>query len=108
MRASVADEADVARLVQAAVDTQGRLDILVNRAGTTWSMDHDDLEAAGPDVWGELYDVNVIGVWQTITAAVPHLCASGAGSMVDISSQAGVRPDGSSIPYAVGKQPCTT
>ncbi|MEU5895380.1 hypothetical protein [Streptomyces venezuelae] len=52
--------------------------------------------------------MNVIGVWQTITAAVPHLCASGAGDMVDISSQAGVRPDGSSIPYAVGKQPCTT
>ncbi|WP_323178654.1 SDR family oxidoreductase [Streptomyces sp. NBC_01381] len=47
--------------------------------------------------------MNVIGVWQTITAAVPHLRASGAGSVVTISSQAGVRPGGSSIPYSVSK-----
>ncbi|MEU1334985.1 glucose 1-dehydrogenase [Streptomyces sp. NPDC005865] len=103
VRASVADEADATRLVQSAVDTYGRLDILVNCAGTTRFIDHDDLAAARPEVWRELYDVNVIGVWQTITAAVPHLRASGAGSIVNISSQAGVRPNGSSIPYAVSK-----
>ncbi|MEU6124417.1 SDR family oxidoreductase [Streptomyces sp. NPDC047123] len=103
VQASVADEADAARLVQSAVDTYGRLDILVNCAGTTRFIDHDDLDAARPEVWRELYDVNVIGVWQTITAAVPHLRASGTGSIVNISSQAGVRPSGSSIPYAVSK-----
>ncbi|WP_306334813.1 SDR family NAD(P)-dependent oxidoreductase [Streptomyces sp. KL118A] len=103
VRANVADEADAARLVQTAVDTYGRLDILVNCAGTTRFIDHDDLAAANPEVWRELYDVNVIGVWQTITAAVPHLRASGAGSIVNITSQAGVRPNGSSIPYAVSK-----
>ncbi|MET8688800.1 SDR family oxidoreductase [Streptomyces sp. NPDC004732] len=103
VRANVADEADAARLVQTAVDTYGRLDILVNCAGTTRFIDHDDLTAASPEVWRELYDVNVIGVWQTITAAVPHLRASGAGSIVNITSQAGVRPNGSSIPYAVSK-----
>ncbi|MGH4027433.1 SDR family NAD(P)-dependent oxidoreductase [Actinomycetota bacterium Odt1-20B] len=103
VQASVADAADAKRLVQAAVDTYGRLDLLVNCAGATRFIDHADLEAASPDVWRELYDVNVIGVWQTITAAAPHLKASGAGAVVNVSSQAGVRPNGSSIPYAVTK-----
>ncbi|MGW6391834.1 SDR family NAD(P)-dependent oxidoreductase [Streptomyces sp. NPDC055103] len=53
-------------------------------------------------MWRHLYDVNVIGVRQTVTAAVPHLRKT-RGSVVTISSQAGVRPGGSSIPYAVSK-----
>jgi ketoreductase RED2 len=50
-----------------------------------------------------LYDVNVIGTWQVTVAAMPHLAATGAGSIVNVSSLAGVRPTGSSIPYAVSK-----
>lgn len=103
VQANVADENDAKRLVRSAVDAYGRLDILVNCAGATRFIAHDDFEAANPQVWRELYDINVIGVWQTITAAVPHLRASGAGSVVTISSQAGVRPGGSSIPYSVSK-----
>ncbi|MFD7324490.1 SDR family NAD(P)-dependent oxidoreductase [Streptomyces sp. NPDC059875] len=103
VQADVSDEAQAAGLVASAVEAYGRLDILVNCAGTTRFIPHDDLDAASPDVWRHLYDVNVIGVWQTITAAVPHLRAKGAGCVVNISSQAGVRPGGSSIPYAVSK-----
>ncbi|MEU6881218.1 glucose 1-dehydrogenase [Streptomyces sp. NPDC046712] len=103
VQADVSDQTQAAGLVAAAVKAYGRLDILVNCAGTTRFIPHDDLDAASPDVWRHLYDVNVIGVWQTITAAVPHLRANGAGCVVNISSQAGVRPGGSSIPYAVSK-----
>ncbi|MBT2442370.1 SDR family oxidoreductase [Streptomyces sp. ISL-36] len=103
LQADVSDETEARRLVERTVETYGRLDILVNSAGTTRFIPHDDLEAASPEVWRHLYDVNVIGVWQTVTAAVPHLRASGAGCVVNISSQAGVRPGGSSIPYAVSK-----
>ncbi|MFB7372607.1 SDR family NAD(P)-dependent oxidoreductase [Streptomyces sp. NPDC056222] len=103
VQADVSDETQATALVAAAVEAYGRLDILVNCAGTTRFIPHDDLDAASPDVWRHLYDVNVIGVWQTVTAAVPHLRANGAGSVVTISSQAGVRPGGSSIPYAVSK-----
>ncbi|MDT9687719.1 glucose 1-dehydrogenase [Streptomyces sp. P9(2023)] len=103
VQADVSDETQAAGLVAAAVEAYGRLDILVNCAGTTRFIPHDDLAAATPEVWRHLYDVNVIGVWQTVTAAVPHLRASGAGCVVTISSQAGVRPGGSSIPYAVSK-----
>ncbi|MFJ8666013.1 SDR family NAD(P)-dependent oxidoreductase [Streptomyces sp. NPDC093600] len=103
LQADVSDEAQARGLVERTVEICGRLDILVNSAGTTRFIPHHDLDAASPDVWRHLYDVNVIGVWQTITAAVPHLRTSGAGCVVNISSQAGVRPGGSSIPYAVSK-----
>ncbi|GAA1353136.1 SDR family NAD(P)-dependent oxidoreductase [Streptomyces beijiangensis] len=103
VQANIADQADAQRLVEEAVAAYGRLDLLVTCAGTTRFIPHDDLAAASPDVWRDIFDVNVIGVWQTITAAVPHLRAGGSGAVVTISSQAGVRPGGSSIPYAVSK-----
>ncbi|MBC9711924.1 SDR family oxidoreductase [Streptomyces sp. TRM66268-LWL] len=100
-------QADVAKdpegLVEAAVAAYGRLDILVNNAGTTRFIDHADFAAASPEVWREIHEVNVIGVWRTITAAVPHLRAHGRGSVVNVSSQAGMYANGSSIPYAVSK-----
>ncbi|ROQ31599.1 ketoreductase RED2 [Streptomyces sp. PanSC19] len=102
VRADVSDEAQATALVETAVEAYGRLDLLVNCAGTTRFIPHDDLEAASPEVWRHLYDVNVIGVWQTVTAAVPHLRKT-RGNVVTVSSQAGVRPGGSSIPYAVSK-----
>ncbi|MFJ7985215.1 SDR family NAD(P)-dependent oxidoreductase [Streptomyces sp. NPDC096351] len=102
LQADVADEAQATALVERAVETLGRLDLLVNCAGTTRFIPHDDLEAASPEVWRHLYDVNVIGVWQTVAAAVPHLRKT-RGAIVNVSSQAGVRPGGSSIPYAVSK-----
>ncbi|MGW4855504.1 SDR family NAD(P)-dependent oxidoreductase [Streptomyces sp. NPDC004288] len=102
VRADVSDESQATALVAAAAEAYGRLDLLVNCAGTTRFIPHDDLEAASPEVWRHLYDVNVIGVWQTVTAAVPHLRKTG-GNIVTVSSQAGVRPGGSSIPYAVSK-----
>ncbi|MFF2307071.1 SDR family NAD(P)-dependent oxidoreductase [Streptomyces sp. NPDC058128] len=102
LQADVSDETQAKALVERAVETLGRLDLLVNCAGTTRFIPHDDLEAASPEVWRHLYDVNVIGVWQTVTAAVPHLRKT-RGAIVNVSSQAGVRPGGSSIPYAVSK-----
>ncbi|MFF9149446.1 SDR family NAD(P)-dependent oxidoreductase [Streptomyces sp. NPDC055051] len=103
VQADVSDEADAQRLVRTVVDTYGRLDILVNNAGTTRFIDHADFEAASPEVWREINEVNVIAVWQTTVAAIPFLKASGAGSIVNVSSQAGLFANGSSIPYAVSK-----
>lgn len=103
VKADVTEAADADRLVGAAVDRWGRLDVLVNNAGTTEVIPHSDLTAATADVWRRLYDVNVIGAWQVTVAAMPHLRASGAGAIVNITSLAGSRPRGSSIPYAVSK-----
>jgi ketoreductase RED2 len=103
VQADVADEADASRLIAEVVAAHGRLDVLVNNAGTTEVIPHGDLEAASPDVWRRIFDTNVIGTWQLTVAAVPHLRASGQGQVVNVSSLAGERPVGSSIPYACSK-----
>jgi ketoreductase RED2 len=103
LQADVADETGAARMVEEVVAAHGRLDVLVNNAGTTEVIPHGDLEAASPAVWRRIFDVNVIGTWQVTVAAVPHLRASGRGQVVNVSSLAGERPTGSSIPYACSK-----
>ncbi len=103
VQADVSVEEQAAALVDVAVRTFGRLDILVNNAGTTRRIPHHDLAAATPAIWREIFGVNVIGTWQVTVAAVPHLRASGAGCVVNISSVAGRRTSGSSIPYAASK-----
>ncbi len=102
-QADVSDADQAKRLVEAVVDLHGRLDVLVNNAGTTQVIAHRDLEAAGPEVWRRIFDVNVFGTWQVTVAAVPHLRASGHGQVINVSSIAGERPTGSSIPYACSK-----
>jgi ketoreductase RED2 len=103
VQADVADEAAARRLVDEAVARYGRLDVLVNNVGTTAVIPHHDLDAATPEIWRRIFDVNVIGTWQVTVAALPHLRASGAGSVVNVTSLAGVRQTGSSIPYAASK-----
>jgi ketoreductase RED2 len=90
------------RLVEAALERWGRLDTLVNNAGTTALIPHHDLEAASVDVWRRIFEVNVFGTWAMSVAAMPSLRES-HGSIVNITSIAGVRPTGSSIPYAASK-----
>ena len=103
VQADVADAADAARLIDQVVTDHGRLDVLVNNAGTTAAIPHHDLEAATPEVWRRIFDTNVIGTWQLTVAAVPHLRDSGRGQVLNVSSLAGQRPLGSSIPYACSK-----
>ena len=103
IQGDVADPAQAKRLVNGTVEQHGRLDIVVNNAGTTTVIPHDDLDAATNEIWERILAVNVIGTWNVIQAAVPHLRATGDGVILNISSVAGVRPVGSSIPYAVSK-----
>jgi ketoreductase RED2 len=103
IQADVADEEQARHLVDEAVRRHGALDVLVNNAGTTEVIPHHDVEAASPDVWRRIFDVNVLGTWQVTVAATEHLRASGRGQVVNVSSLAGERPTGSSIPYACSK-----
>jgi ketoreductase RED2 len=103
LQADIADEAQAGRLVEETIARHGRLDVLVNNAGTTTVIPHHDLDALTPEVWHRILDVNVLGTWFVTHAAVPHLRASGDGCIVNITSVAGVRATGSSIPYAVSK-----
>jgi ketoreductase RED2 len=103
VQADISVEDQARTLVETAVERLGRLDILVNNAGTTVVIPHHDVEAVTADVWRRILDVNVIGTWTVTVAALPHLRASGAGCVVNVTSLAGVRQTGSSIPYAASK-----
>ena len=61
VRADVADEDQAQRMVDEVVDRHGRLDVLVNNAGTTEVIPHADLEAASAEVWRRIFEVNVVG-----------------------------------------------
>jgi NAD(P)-dependent dehydrogenase (short-subunit alcohol dehydrogenase family) len=107
VQADLANDLDRVRLVREAIATWGRLDVLVNNAGISRVIAHADLAAATPEVWQELHDVNVIAPFRLVAeaeSALREAAARGkAGCVVNVSSHAGVRPKGASIPYATTK-----
>ncbi|WP_414441754.1 SDR family NAD(P)-dependent oxidoreductase [Burkholderia sp. 22PA0106] len=107
VQADLADDADRIRLVREAVAVWGRLDVLINNAGISRVIAHADLAAATPEVWQELHEINVVAPFRLITEAQAALKATAArgrpGCVVNVSSHAGVRPKGASIPYAASK-----
>jgi 3-oxoacyl-[acyl-carrier protein] reductase len=98
----VAEDADCRRVAKAVLDKWGRIDALVNNAGTTKFVKHDDLEGLSADDILGIFRVNLVGPWQMIRACAPALKAS-RGSIVNISSVAAVLGTGSSVAYAASK-----
>ena len=103
VQADVREESQCRALVDATLQRWGRLDVLVNNAGWTKVVPHDDLEGATDEVWHRILDTNVLGPWYLTRAAVAPLRDSGDGCVINMSSLAGVRVAGSSLPYAVSK-----
>jgi 3-oxoacyl-[acyl-carrier protein] reductase len=101
-RADVARAAEVTDVVAAAAAAFGRLDVLVNNAATTHFVPHADLDALTERVWRDIFDVNVMGAFFCTRAAMPLLQAAG-GSVVNVTSVAGLTGQGSSIPYCASK-----
>jgi 3-oxoacyl-[acyl-carrier protein] reductase len=88
--ADVSKDADVARLVKSALDAYGKLDIVVNNAGTT-HRNRPMLEV-GEEEFDRIYAVNVKSLFLTARHAVPVFRKAGGGCFVNIASTAGVRP----------------
>jgi ketoreductase RED2 len=103
VQADISDQAQGHELIARTVDRFGRLDILINNAGWTTRIPHGDLDALSDDIFRKTFDVNVFGTWWLTKAAMPHLRKSPDGSVVTITSIAGLRPIGSSIAYAMSK-----
>lgn len=99
----VSNDDDCKKIAKAAVDKWGRIDVLVNNAGTTQFANHADLDALSADDFLRIYKVNVVGAYQMIRACAPHMRAAGKGSVVNVSSIAGVTGIGSSVAYAASK-----
>ncbi len=103
VQGDVASDEACIKLAQAALEAWGRIDILVNNAGTTKFVDHADLDGLTAEDFTQLYAVNVVGPFQMIRACLAPLRASGIGSVVNVSSIAGVAGIGSSVAYAASK-----
>lgn len=103
VQGDIGDTATAGRLVDAAVERWGRLDGLVNNAAMTVPTPLADLAGSTVDEWEQVLRVNVIGTFLVSQAALSHLQASGDGWIVNITSLAGVRQGGSSLPYATSK-----
>jgi len=101
--ADVGDEPSCRRLIAASVEAFGRLDYLVNNAGTTAGRDLRDLDGVTVEEFRRVYDVNCIGPFMLSRAAAPHMRKLGRGAIVNIASQAGLIGMGSSHPYCVTK-----
>ena len=91
LQGDVANDVDCVRVVAEAVDALGRLDILVNSAGTTVFVDHGDLDGVDADDFQRLYAVNTIGPFQMMRAAAPHLRAEGGGEVISKDKKSGLK-----------------
>ncbi|MFI9381945.1 SDR family NAD(P)-dependent oxidoreductase [Kutzneria sp. NPDC052558] len=81
----------------------GAVHVLVNAAGTTRRIDHDDLDALDDDLFDEILRVNVRGVYSTIRAFRPLLVSGGDSVVVNVSSLSSETGKGSSIAYCASK-----
>jgi len=82
----VASEADTARMAEETAARCGRIDILVNNAGLYASLAMRPFDQIDVDEWRRVMDVNVMSMFLTCRAVVPHLREQGGGRIVNISS----------------------
>jgi len=102
VRADVSKDEDCKKLAEAAAAKWGRIDGLVNNAGTTKFASMHDLAALSGDDFQRIYAVNVVAAYQMIRACESELRSS-RGAVVNVSSIAGTMGIGSSVAYAASK-----
>ena len=106
-QADLSVQGQASHLVSEVLANHGRLDVLVNNAAINAIIPHNSLKEATSEIWRELYAVNVIAPWIIISESESALKESSSieqsSCIINISSHAGVRPKGASIPYAASK-----
>ncbi len=102
-RADVSEDIDCRTMVNETLEKWGRIDALVNNAGTTKFCLHDNLEGLTKDDFLHIYSANVVGPYQMIRAAAPYIKRTGKGAIVNVASIAGVLGIGSSVAYCASK-----
>lgn len=107
-KANVAEDEDCRRMVEETVTKWGRIDALVNNAGTTRFSSYQDLEGLSKQDFLALYEVNVVGAYQMTRATAKYLKGSDDGSIVNTSSISAISGVGSSIAYAASKGALST
>ena len=103
LQADVSRDQEVRAMVQSAVQQFGTVDLLVNNASITRHIPLEELEMATEEVWDELFNVNVKGMFYCARAVAPFMKKKQQGAIVNLGSIAGQTGLGSSLPYAVSK-----
>jgi NAD(P)-dependent dehydrogenase (short-subunit alcohol dehydrogenase family) len=96
----VTSKDDAERTVAKAVETFGRLDIVVNNAGTSAAAPFDRVDA---DAWTRDLDLKLFGAIHFSRAALPHLRQAGGGSIVNVTASFAKTPGASSLPTSVSR-----
>jgi 3-oxoacyl-[acyl-carrier protein] reductase len=102
-RCDVSDDAGVRAMLAATEKEFGRLDVLINNAGTTVDVEPKNLEEMTVDGWNRVFAVNVLGLFLVTRAAAPLLKKSPNACIVNTCSIAGLRPSAQPLPYAASK-----
>jgi 3-oxoacyl-[acyl-carrier protein] reductase len=102
IKCDVADEPGVRAMLKQVKERFGRLDVLINNAGTTANWKPRDLETLSLEEWDRVFAVNVRGLFQVTRAAVP-LLKEAKGCVVNTASIVGLRPGPQPLPYAASK-----
>jgi 3-oxoacyl-[acyl-carrier protein] reductase len=104
-KADVSDDASVRAMLKEVEQKFGRLDVLVNNAGTTANVEArpGDLEALPVEEWDRVFAVNVRSVFIVTRAALPLLRKADAPCIVNTASIVGLRPGPQPLPYAASK-----
>jgi 3-oxoacyl-[acyl-carrier protein] reductase len=102
-RCDVSDDGGVRAMLAAVEKEYGRLDALINNAGTTVDIEPTRFEDMTVEAWNRVFSVNVLGVFLVTRAATPLLKKSPNGCIVNTCSIAGLRPSAQPLPYAASK-----
>jgi len=102
IQADVSRDEDCRRLAATAMEKLGSIDALVNNAGTTKVVAHDNLEGLSAEDFQRIFALNVVAPFQMVRACREALKAS-RGAVVNVSSVASVLGTGSSVAYAASK-----
>lgn len=98
--ADITNIADTEAMAQAALDTFGQIDILINSAGINIRGAIDEVT---PDDFNKVFNVNVNGTWLASRAVVPHMKQRGRGSIINLASTLGLVGLANRTPYTASK-----
>lgn len=99
--ADVSSQADVDRLVRETEEALGGIDILVNNAGAVGQI--GSFEDIPTDIYGSLYEINVVSMVRLVKAVLPVMKAKKWGRIINLASENGLQPDPDMTPYNLTK-----
>ncbi|MDF2540563.1 MAG: short-chain dehydrogenase/reductase [Herbinix sp.] len=103
LQADVSNDNEVKEMVHQVISRFGTVHYLVNNASITKQIELSDLDAVSDEVWEQLMNVNVKGMFYCARAVTPYMLRNKGCSILNVGSIAGITGSGSSLPYAVSK-----